>query len=769
MELSKIQKEILDAKEPVIFVSSASGSGKTAVLTERVRKAISEGKSVVAFTFTNMAAGEMRKRLGVKNSDMIFIGTIHSYCAQVLFRNGFIEARDCIEEENFNKLFEILQLHPECYPSVDAVFCDEAQDSNEQQLKFMFEMVKSKEYFVIYDIRQSIYSWAGARPDLLAKYRRLYDGKLYSMNENYRCCPNVLRFARSTLQKQRMDDDSIAMRDYNGTVLTKPYGLNTILEILQKTKKYGDWAILARTNAQVQTIQNFLEKNQIPCETFKQGDLKKEELDEKMGANTVKVLTVHSCLTGDTLVQTENGIKRIDEIVSKKDFNEKIYDGKKYSFVKDFISNGIEEVFEIRTGFGASLRATENHEVCVLTQKGIKKIPVKDLKGGEEILVPKNIPDTSFCVPLLQLEASNLDVRARIYPTPTFLTPELAELVGLITADGSYNKRDIYYTKESPECCQRFCDLIYKVFGKEISIKKANDRNMYYAECPSVYILTFLKTNFDGITPNNKKVSSKILQGGKQIYKSFLRGLFEDGTVHLKNGKFDHICLSYKNDEMKPQLQTMLSNLGIDAVYKKYKCQKEINSIYIYSDGAEKFKEIGFITPEKKKRLALCNSKRKIKNKSYELGKVIKENLQNLKMPSSTKGNFTNRENVAITEYTINLLFEKNKEKILTTPELFFVYNILKNYQVERIESIEPCGKEETFCLEMMEEHNFIQNGFLMGNSKGLEWSYVMCVGLNLWSPEECRISYVAITRARDGVLWFSAAKKKPKKMWSWE
>ena len=69
MELSNIQNTILEATEPIIFVSSSAGSGKTKVLTEKVRQSIQKGKSIVAFTFTNMASGEMKKRLQVDNND----------------------------------------------------------------------------------------------------------------------------------------------------------------------------------------------------------------------------------------------------------------------------------------------------------------------------------------------------------------------------------------------------------------------------------------------------------------------------------------------------------------------------------------------------------------------------------------------------------------------------------------------------------------------------------------------------------------------------
>ena len=171
MELSNIQNTILEATEPIIFVSSSAGSGKTKVLTEKVRQSIQKGKSVVAFTFTNMASGEMKKRLQVDNNDNLFIGTIHSYCAHLLLRNGVKEAIKYMNDEKFDGLFHLMQKHPECAPNIDICLCDEAQDSNEIQLKFIFEMLHAKEYFIVFDLRQSIYGFAGSRPDLLKRYQ----------------------------------------------------------------------------------------------------------------------------------------------------------------------------------------------------------------------------------------------------------------------------------------------------------------------------------------------------------------------------------------------------------------------------------------------------------------------------------------------------------------------------------------------------------------------------------------------------------------------
>ena len=64
------QKQVIDLRERNILVSAAAGSGKTAVLVERIIAEISEGDSpkdidkLLVVTFTKAAAAEMRARIG---------------------------------------------------------------------------------------------------------------------------------------------------------------------------------------------------------------------------------------------------------------------------------------------------------------------------------------------------------------------------------------------------------------------------------------------------------------------------------------------------------------------------------------------------------------------------------------------------------------------------------------------------------------------------------------------------------------------------------
>ena len=92
MELSNIQREIVYSDAKNIIVDAGAGSGKTRVLTERVKRILESGanpKSIVVITFTNDAADELKKRLsGTPGIKKCFVGTIHSYANSILKKTG---------------------------------------------------------------------------------------------------------------------------------------------------------------------------------------------------------------------------------------------------------------------------------------------------------------------------------------------------------------------------------------------------------------------------------------------------------------------------------------------------------------------------------------------------------------------------------------------------------------------------------------------------------------------------------------------------------
>ncbi|WP_430231220.1 ATP-dependent helicase [Nitrosomonas communis] len=93
IRLSSQQASVVDHVDGPLLVVAGPGSGKTRVLTERIRYLLTSVPGhfrVLALTFTNKAADEMRERLSdlVEARQRAFIGTLHSFCLEMLTERG---------------------------------------------------------------------------------------------------------------------------------------------------------------------------------------------------------------------------------------------------------------------------------------------------------------------------------------------------------------------------------------------------------------------------------------------------------------------------------------------------------------------------------------------------------------------------------------------------------------------------------------------------------------------------------------------------------
>ncbi len=92
-ELNPMQKKAVDKTEGPVLILAGAGSGKTGALTVRIANIIEKGVkpwNILAITFTNKAAKEMRERvtnLIGKTADDIWISTFHSSCVRILRRD----------------------------------------------------------------------------------------------------------------------------------------------------------------------------------------------------------------------------------------------------------------------------------------------------------------------------------------------------------------------------------------------------------------------------------------------------------------------------------------------------------------------------------------------------------------------------------------------------------------------------------------------------------------------------------------------------------
>lgn len=97
--LNPEQRRAVETTEGPLLIQAGAGSGKTKTLTHRIAYLISTHKatpySILAVTFTNKAAREMRERIAEllgESADnrgfMPYIGTFHSICVRLLRMDG---------------------------------------------------------------------------------------------------------------------------------------------------------------------------------------------------------------------------------------------------------------------------------------------------------------------------------------------------------------------------------------------------------------------------------------------------------------------------------------------------------------------------------------------------------------------------------------------------------------------------------------------------------------------------------------------------------
>lgn len=341
--------------EGPLLILAGAGSGKTRVLTHRVAWLIEEKNvnpwNIMAITFTNKAAGEMRDRVEAMLGGAlggVWVATFHSTCVRIprryidrigfennftiydsedqksvikeickrlqidtklyrerffmaeisaakdemlspvdyalktqgdqrmqkvaevykeyqrqLFDNNALDFDDliCRTVELFQSCPEVLEQYQERFRFI---MVDEYQDTNTAQFKLVSLLAaKYRNLCVVGDDDQSIYRFRGANIGNILNFEQFFpDAEVIRLEQNYRSTQNILNAANAvishnkgrkekTLWTDNGEGEKIRFRQFMNSFEEAEYVAGIISQKVGAGKwKYGDCAILYRTNAQ---------------------------------------------------------------------------------------------------------------------------------------------------------------------------------------------------------------------------------------------------------------------------------------------------------------------------------------------------------------------------------------------------------------------------------------------------------------------------------------------------------------------------------------
>jgi len=198
-----------------VLVTAGAGSGKTRLLTHRVAYLLDEYKvnpyNILAITFTNKAAGEMKSRVAdmAEGADRVWISTFHSMCAKIL-------RMDIASMPPFTKDFSIYS-ESDSEKALKEVLAERgiADDKIKKSVSFHLSNWKNgmqslSEYLETHDdehdmdvIGKCIYAYQ----EKLKRNNALdFDDLLAKTVELFKTCPNVLSYYANRFEYILVDE-----------------------------------------------------------------------------------------------------------------------------------------------------------------------------------------------------------------------------------------------------------------------------------------------------------------------------------------------------------------------------------------------------------------------------------------------------------------------------------------------------------------------------------------------------------------------------------
>ncbi len=362
----------------------------------------------------------------------------------------------------------------------------------------------------------------------------------------------------------RIDPERDALRMANHTcVFHRKPSLDECIEAVRKQYYSGEGAIqwageaIARSSRDLITTMaeksDFLKAYEAGqgVEWLQQKDptLSKEEADDRIGR-----YGLNPCLPADTWIHTGDGPRQIKDLIGIQ--HSTYVNGELFSTTPEgFFWTGKQSILKIETDAGYTLRLTGNHKILKVTAQTQKAqytewTEAQHLQPGDHIVIHNH----------RGLQAWGCRG-----------SYEEGWLLGILVGDGCFSKDEPNHSfqahlrdwgEDQTKMQEHALALVKSTVVFQPSLAGTYHKQNRYSQVSSAG-LAKLAGQY-GIYPGNKTVTPQIESSSYDVYRGFLRGLFDtDGSVQGNQTKGVSVRLALINLELLQAVQRMLSRIGI--------------------------------------------------------------------------------------------------------------------------------------------------------------------------------------------------------------
>lgn len=331
----------------------------------------------------------------------------------------------------------------------------------------------------------------------------------------------------------------------------------------------------------------------------------------------------NNCVSGDSMVLSEHGLLRIDEIVTGPDRQPNttriVCDDGNLRPLDSTYAGGVQPVVDVNMEYGLKIRATPDHEFMIMEGGQIIRRRADELKPGDPtvIIVGRNVHGSNTALPTVALTDNGPSYKE--LDLPETLTPEVARFFGYVVSEGrieTYPERNYYqvqfgFSESSAGMIQDFLECTRYLVGERFNTWRDVDRRAVYYTITDKKLNLWLEQMNLGGDSASKNIPKCVRTAPWLLKREFLQAYFEgDGTDKRPSsitgkGSFVVSCCS-KSELLIRQIHAELANVDIlGYIHHEVRAtDKGPQTYWIWSIRRHRdlvrFRElVGFVSPEK--------------------------------------------------------------------------------------------------------------------------------------------------------------------------